>query len=120
MPELALQELVEHALIFEALLLIDGVDAGAHGFRAAIAARRRSSLRWGADGVRLHLHEIGERVVEIEDDRSNQTGPPRGTRSIDRRGRAIWPRPDAAPEVISPLSMRMLNPHAGLLHTQAL
>ena len=56
-----------------------------------------------------------ERVVEVEDDGADQPAL-----AVRRRSLAVGERRSSRPRLISPLSMRMLNPQVGLLQTQAL
>ena len=101
---------VEHLLVLEPLLLVDRVDAGAHRVARQLEARVDHAVDGGIHGVRLHLHEVGERVVEIEDDRSDHAS----------LGPLLGRHADAAPQADLAVVDANVESAVGLLHTHAL
>src|SRR5262249_19067608 len=100
LAELALQQLIEHALELEAALVVDGLDAAAQLFPGLVEAGIDHAVDGGLDRGLLHAHEVGERVVEIEDDRSDHArlspGPWPVAPSWDNRWRESIPSVPAA------------------------
>jgi hypothetical protein len=125
-----LQEDVEDLLVLDPLAVVDLIDA-----RGNLVPREREAcvahpVDSGVDRGPLHLHEVGQRVVEIEDDGSDHDrsdGPRSARGNLRGAGRVrgcersyLLDGPMARPRLISPLSMRTLKPQVGLVQTQAL
>ena len=62
------QRVVEDALELDAFLLVDGIDLLLDLGGREAEARVHHGVDGGVDRVLLHAHEIGEGVVEVEDD----------------------------------------------------
>ena len=67
----SLEQPVEDALVLEALLLVDRVDARAHRFPRQVEPGVDHAVDGRGDRVRLHLHEVDQRIVEVEYDRAD-------------------------------------------------
>jgi hypothetical protein len=78
--QLALEQGVEDFLVLEALLLVDGVDLGAHLIARQPEAGVHHAVNGGLDRRLLHLHEVGEGVVEVENDGTDHARSLRVTR----------------------------------------
>src|SRR6185295_16928664 len=139
--EVLFQEDVEDLLVLDPLAVVDAVDPLRGLLARELEARVDHAVHGRVDRGALHLHEVREGVVQVEDDGSDQgwLAPENdrrreGGQGITCRRRApeigrypsrmerdyFWDWPTILPRLISPLSMRTLNPQVGFVQTQAL